>query len=443
LRRLIASSLASLLVLLTLGRAAPALAAAPGTDYAIAGGHFYTQANGQGGADGSGYAVTDAGGIPFWTAFAQAGGVAGLGYPASQRFNAGGFTEQVFQKAVLQWNGSAVADLNVLDVLHHAGKDGWLQTAWLTPPPASSNADTGLAWPAVVARHQAYLDASPALRAAYFAVPDPLARYGLPVSSVIDEGPALVVRCQRAVLQLWQQSETWAAAGTVTVANAGDILKAGGLVPSSALAPSGPPPAPSAGFTYVALGASDAAGYGASTPADGYVARLGSQLGARYGAVRTVDLGRDSATTAEVADQEAPRLAALHPTLVTITVGPNDIIQFVPPNQFNADLDRLLTAVQASDPRVIAIATMPDFSLAPAVPPFLRAAAHDLILGYNAVIAVQARLHGAVLVDLYSPSEQLLKTNATLVGSDGFHPDDAGYALYATTFWQALQGVLP
>lgn len=429
-------------MLLALGRAAPAFAAAPGADYAIPGGHFYTQANGQGGAHGSGYAVTDAGGVPFWTTFVQAGGVAALGYPASQRYAAGGFTEQVFQKAVLQWNGSAVADLNVLDVLHEAGQDGWLQTSWLTPPPAATDADTGLAWPAVVARHQAYLDASPALRAAYFAVPDPLARYGLPVSSVTDEGPALVVRCQRAVMQLWQQNEPWAAAGTVTVANAGDILKAGGLVPSSALVPSGAPPA-GAGFTYVALGASDAAGYGASTPADGYVARLGSQLGARYGAVQTVDLGIDGATTAEVADQEAPRLAALRPTLVTITVGPNDIIQFVPPNQFNAALDRLLTAVQASDPRVIALATMPDFSLAPAVPPFLRTATHDLIVGYNAIIAVQAHLHGAVLVDLYGPSEPLLKTNATLISGDGFHPDDAGYALYATTFWQALQGALP
>jgi lysophospholipase L1-like esterase len=429
-------------MLLALGRAAPAFAAAPGADYAIPGGHFYTQANGQGGAHGSGYAVTDAGGVPFWTTFVQAGGVAALGYPASQRYAAGGFTEQVFQKAVLQWNGSAVADLNVLDVLHEAGKDGWLQTSWLTPPPAATDADTGLAWPAVLARHQAYLDASPALRAAYFAVSDPIARYGLPVSRVTDEGPALV-RCQRAVLQLWQQDETWAAAGTVTVANAGDILKAGGLIPLSALTPSGAPLAAGAGFTYVALGASDAAGYGATTPADGYVARLGSRLSARYGAVQTVDLGIDSATTAEVADQEAPRLAALHPTLVTITVGPNDIVQFVPPNQFNAALDRLLTAVQASGPRVIAIATMPDFSLAPAVPPFLRTAAHDLILGYNAIIAVQAHLHGAVLVDLYSPSEQLLKTNVTLVGSDGFHPDDAGYALYASTFWQALQGALP
>jgi acyl-CoA thioesterase-1 len=274
-------------------------------------------------------------------------------------------------------------------------------------------------------------------------VPDPLRRYGLPVSPVSAEGPALVVRCQRAVLQLWLQQEPWAAAGAVTVANAGDILKASGLVTPAALVPSAAPAAGSTSFTYVALGASDAAGYGASSPAHDYVALLAAKLAGRYESAQTVDLGIDGATTATVADQEAPRLAALHPTLVTITIGPNDIISLVPPNQFNTDLNRLLNTVQGSQPKVIALATMPDFSLAPAVPPFLRATAHALILAYNTIIAAQSRLHGALLVDLYTPSEQALPTNPNLVTSDGFHPNDAGYALYAKAFWQALAGVLP
>lgn len=442
-RRQYLHMLACLFALLLPLRPQPALAAGLRADDAIPGGHFYSEANGQGGAGGSGYAVTNAGGVPFWTTFVQAGGVGALGYPASRRYSDGGFTEQIFQKAVLQWNGTTVAYLNVLDVLHSAGKDAWLQASWLTSPPAPTDADSGLPWPAVVARHQAFLASSPALRAAYFAVADPLSRYGLPVSPVTAEGAALVVRCQRAVLQLWLHQEPWAAAGSVTLANAGDILKASGLVTPSALVPAAAPAAANAGYTYVALGASDAAGYGASLPANSYVGLLGAKLAARYASVQTVDLGIDGATTATVANLEAPRLAALHPTLVTITIGPNDIIGLVPPNQFNANLNRLLNDVQASHPQIIAVATMPDFSLAPAVPSFLRAPAHDLILAYNAIIIVQARLHGALLVDLYNPSEQVLPNNPKLVTSDGFHPNDAGYALYAAAFWQALAGVLP
>jgi hypothetical protein len=141
----------------------PAQAADLAADYAVPGGHFYSEANGQGGVGGSGYAVTNDGGIPFWATFVQAGGVGALGYPASQRYSDGGFTEQIFQKTVLQWNGTTVAYLNVLDVLHSAGKDAWLQAAWLTPPPAPTDADSGLAWPAVVARHHGLAGQQPGL----------------------------------------------------------------------------------------------------------------------------------------------------------------------------------------------------------------------------------------------------------------------------------------
>lgn len=415
------------------------LARAASLDYAVPDGWFYPQANGQGGIGGAGFTVTNAAGTPFWTTFVQAGGVVALGYPASQRYTAGGFTEQVFQKTVLQWDGQNVAFLNVLDVLHAAGKDGWLQAAWMTPPPASTADDAGLPWSQVVARHQGYLDASAPLKAAYFAVTDPLDRYGLPVSPVTDEGPALVVRCQRAVLQLWKQAMPWAAAGSVTVANAGDILKASGLIAASALSPSAGPGA--GDFTYVALGASDAAGYGASTPAHGYVPLLSNQLAARVGNVRTIDLGIIGATTADVVSREASQLAALQPTLVTITIGPNDILNLVPPTQFNRSLDQLLTTAQSAHPSVIALANMPDFSLAPAVPDLLRPIARQFIIAYNAIIAAQARAHGVILVDLYDPSITALTTDPNLVAGDGFHPDDAGYALYDTAFWGAVAGI--
>jgi len=46
-------------------------AAAP--DYDIAGGHFFTQTNGRTDSR-SGFAVTDADGVPFWSAFQALGG---------------------------------------------------------------------------------------------------------------------------------------------------------------------------------------------------------------------------------------------------------------------------------------------------------------------------------------------------------------------------------
>lgn len=213
--------------------------AAAGADYAIQGGWFYTQANGQGGGPNEpGYAVTNDNNIPFFDTYTQAG-VTTYGYPASPRFAFQGFTDQIMQKAVFQSQGGNVNFLNVMDVLHTNGKDDWLLSTYQTPPPEDTSPDNGLDFSSVQARHQTFLDSSAVLKAAYFAAHDPLRLYGLPLTHPTPEfnGQALVVRCQRAVLQLWLFDEPWARAGSVTIANGGDILKASGLISASALAP--------------------------------------------------------------------------------------------------------------------------------------------------------------------------------------------------------------
>ena len=247
--------------------------AAGAPDYPIANGHFYTQANGQGGGSGQpGFGITDDGGIGFWTFFSQQGGVAALGYPISTRFLMGNFTDQAVQRDILQWDGSNVSPVNVLDVLHDAGLDSMLQAQYFTPPPADTSPDFGLAFPLVRARHIAFLAGDPAIQAAYFGVPDPEARYGLPMSRPTSEanGAVVVVRLQRAVLQHWLVAEPWAAANQVTVANAGDIAKAAGLLPASALAPQAPPPVSVVvPYSVTAATSDNWSGYVAATDASG------------------------------------------------------------------------------------------------------------------------------------------------------------------------------
>lgn len=210
-------------------------------DFPIQDGHFFTQANGYTSGSAVGFAVTNQDAIPFWNAFQQYGGVEGVGYPVSQRFVYKGLTTQAFQKLVLQWQpGGGAVPINVFDELHNADKDGWLETVRAVPPPFDTTPDTGLPWEAVMARHLAFLDPYPELQAAYFAVDDPLGRYGLPMS-VKDYGNVVVVRSQRAVLQQWKVRTAWAQAGQVVVANGGDVAKEVGLFPEDALNPVPPP----------------------------------------------------------------------------------------------------------------------------------------------------------------------------------------------------------
>ena len=207
---------------------------------ALPSGHFFQQANGRGGAGTLGFTITDARGVPFWSDFRDAGGESVLGYPSSRRFEQEGFIYQATQRELLQWapGYSRALFANVFDELAVAGKDPWLQAVWLVPPSRVWMQDRGKTWVQVEQNHLALLDGHPVLKRRYFANPQWLQDYGLPMA-LANEGPAIVLRCQRAVFQHWLVALPGAgiAAGTVTMALGGDMAKAGGLIPLAAALP--------------------------------------------------------------------------------------------------------------------------------------------------------------------------------------------------------------
>lgn len=209
-------------------------------DFDVPNGHFYTQANGQPpGASQAGFAITNDDGVRFWDEYQRLGGVQGLGYPISQRFQWNGLPVQVTQKGVLQWHpdiGQAYL-VNVFDQITELGKDDWLFAARSTPKPLGPEFDAGKNWDEVVRARLALLDANLAIKRRYFSVSDPLTIYGLPTSRVEDFGNNYAVRLQRAVIQQWKEDVPWAKAGQVTVANGGDVGKEVGLYPAEVLAP--------------------------------------------------------------------------------------------------------------------------------------------------------------------------------------------------------------
>ncbi|HLB12420.1 MAG TPA: endo-1,4-beta-xylanase, partial [Dehalococcoidia bacterium] len=243
-------------------------------DFDITNGHFYTQANGQPlGSSPKGYSITNDGGIPLWDEFQRLGGVDALGYPSSRRFILDGFVVQATQKVVLQWRPEAGQTyfLNVLDILHDAGKDAWLGAVRATPGVLPPSFDEGKDWEGIKAVRWGLLEENAALKDAYWNSPDPLLLNGLPLSPVKDMGNVYVIRAQRKVFQQWKVDVPWAKAGEVTVANGGDLYKEAGLLAQSAAAleePSGsdsggspplstaPPPAvlPPGGVKYPGVG---------------------------------------------------------------------------------------------------------------------------------------------------------------------------------------------
>ncbi len=224
--------IATLLVLIMVSAAFPAVTSAEALDWDVANGHLYTQAGA--------YAVLDKDGVPFWSEFQRLGGVQAVGYPISRRFQWNGFTVQAMQRVVFQWRPEAKQAyfVNTFDLMTQAGKDSWLLSARQTPKPLPDNFDGGKSWDDVVQARLALLEDNPAIKKQYFSVVgDPVLMNGLPTSKVMDMGNNFAIRTQRVVIQQWKSDVPWAAAGQVTVALGGSIAAEAGLLPKEALLP--------------------------------------------------------------------------------------------------------------------------------------------------------------------------------------------------------------
>lgn len=77
---------------------------------------------------------------------------------------------------------------------------------------------------------------------------------------------------------------------------------------------------------------------------------------------------------------------------------------------------------------------IPNLSLAPAVPAYMREYARRRIIAFNQRIAVIAARHRLPVVDLFAKTRIFAK-RAELFSSDGIHPSDAGYEFWTNILW--------
>jgi acyl-CoA thioesterase I len=195
----------------------------------------------------------------------------------------------------------------------------------------------------------------------------------------------------------------------------------------------------SAAILYVALGDSTVQGVGASHPERTYVSRLHARLRERYPAAELVNLGAGGATSADVLAGQLPRALELVPQLVTLSVGPNDITRGVPPREYERNVTRILDALVGRTTALIVVSLLPDL----AVTPRFQGTGREAAVGrrareFNDALRRVARARGVELVDLYTASREEVPRRPELLGIDGYHPSDAGYARWAELMWEGI-----
>ena len=228
-----------------------------------------------------------------------------------------------------------------------------------------------------------------------------------------------------------------------------------------------PKPTPSATpLVYVAVGASESVGVGATDPRRDAWTQVFFRTALPRSAV-FVNMAVPGSTVAEALAAQVPQAVALSPDVVTVWLNVNDILHAVTPASYEADLTKLVTALRRGGATKVLVANTPPLDDLPAYRACLPGATatarqgapcpvsgalvaavpapatlNAVVDAYNAAIARVTAATGAVLVDLHAAglAARANGTEASLVSSDGFHPSDAGYALVAKTFAAAYVG---
>jgi acyl-CoA thioesterase-1 len=185
-------------------------------------------------------------------------------------------------------------------------------------------------------------------------------------------------------------------------------------------------------ITIVALGSSSTEGAGASAPNRTYPAQLASVLREAWPDVPMTVMNKG--VGGQIADAVVGRIdadvLALEPTLVIWQVGTNEVLQGMDPGQFAASLDEGVRRILASGADLVLM----DAQVAPRV-------MEDRLAVYDGIIAHEAETRH---VPLFSRTGLMREWQAEdppatgMIGADGLHHTDLGYACVAASLGQAI-----
>ena len=181
---------------------------------------------------------------------------------------------------------------------------------------------------------------------------------------------------------------------------------------------------------FLALGDSFTIGTG-TTPDRSFPAELARIWTDRGREVVLSNPAVNGYTTEDLIRDELPLIASFRPTLITLLIGANDIVQGSSDDGYRRQLRSIHERFRADAPdaRVIAL-PQPDWSLSPAGADFgdLAAIART-IERFNEIAREEATRAGAVWIDLFP----LMRAQGRkrMFAADGLHPSAEAYAEWA------------
>jgi lysophospholipase L1-like esterase len=181
------------------------------------------------------------------------------------------------------------------------------------------------------------------------------------------------------------------------------------------------------------MGDSFSAGTDRSQPA--WPEAVAQSLGARF-----VNLAEVGATSERVESVQLERALSLHPDVVTLVCGANDVLLSTRPDvdSYAARLSRMFERLRTELPDVvIATATYPDISRFLALRPRSRSRVEQGMALVNAACRAAARRYHVVVLEGF---DHPVTEQRESFAADGFHLSAEGHRAAAREFLRALRG---
>ncbi len=190
---------------------------------------------------------------------------------------------------------------------------------------------------------------------------------------------------------------------------------------------------------YLALGDSFTIGTGSPEEAS-FPSRLSERLRARGQAVTLKNLGVNGYRTEELLEREAPEIVGFRPTMVTLAIGANDLVNGSSKEHYRAQVKLVFKALEASGVArgSVLVLPQPDWSRSVVADSFGdRAKIHVAIEEFNDVLHEEASLWGARWVELWPLMAR--QAEQGLIANDGLHPSAPAYDAWAEALSREIE----
>lgn len=187
---------------------------------------------------------------------------------------------------------------------------------------------------------------------------------------------------------------------------------------------------------YVAAGDSTAVGQGASEVSTTYPYQVYDFL-TRTHTVTYKNVAVSGAKTQDVIDTQLQQVLDFKPDVVTLSIGANDTTHLWSRAQTLQNIQTIIEAVRTRTAATIYVATIPNFKGGTLLPWYYIALLEYRSAWLNAQLKEleSDRVHIVNVHDHLMPEHSV---RSETFAADGFHPNDAGYANWASAFTNAI-----